>query len=192
MGLDVVANEELVDAVESTEVPFPLKIPVVLRVLVHVVAATPPVPETNSVPVSVVTPTTVAPGVRLGVLVRVEVQVLAPVTTMMVGPELLLLPVDELAQRVALKMSYLGEHPMLAQPWSHPWLVKTVLMAGPQPHDCVRGMMAKQAGNVQVVQTLEVRVMVRQVEADTGGEVVVDKEVESRPASGGPRASWFQ
>jgi len=190
----VVANEELVDAVEGTEVPFPLKIPVVLRVLVHVVAATPPVPETNSVPVSVVTPTTVAPGVRLDVLVRVEVQVLTPVTTMMVGPELLLLLlVDELAQRVALKMSYLGEHPMLAQPWSHPWLVKTVWMAGPQPHDCVRGMMAKQAGNVQVVQTLEVRVMVRQVEADTGAEVVVDKEVESRTASGGgPWASWFQ
>jgi len=80
---------------------------------------------------------------------------------------------------------------MLVHPWSHPWLVKTVLMAGPQPHDCVRGMMAMQAGTEQVLQTLEVRVMVRQVDADTGDDVVVavrDEDTESRAMSCGPWA----
>jgi hypothetical protein len=77
---------------------------------------------------------------------------------------------------------------MLAQPWSHPWPVKKVWMAGPQPHDCVKGMMAMQAGIMQVLQTLEVKVMVRQVVAGTGDEVVIDEDTESRAASSGPWA----
>jgi len=76
---------------------------------------------------------------------------------------------------------------MSVQPWSQPWLVKTVGTAGPQPHDCVMGTTSMQAGTTHVEQMEDVRVMVGQPAAvgRKGAEKVV-VEAASRGARSWP------